>query len=140
MLGEIMELTDGLIELRILLQNYCDGFESNGKTSSLSIRQKILFLLQSNDCSPHDLGETLCLAKGNIANILKKMITEGLVENYKCENNSKNVFYKITSLGIKKLNDYKEKMLKQFLSKCADSEHLTNSLDSIINTLKGNMR
>jgi hypothetical protein len=26
------------------------------------------------------------------------------------------------------------------LSKCADSEHLTNSLDSIINTLKGNMR
>lgn len=133
-----MELTDRLIELRILLQNYCDGFCYNGKGSTLSIRQKILYMLQSEDCTPHDFVNTLCIAKSNIANILKKMIEDGLVDNYRCENNSKNVFYKITIKGVKELNDYKEKMLEQFLSKCDNSENLTKSLDSIINILKGN--
>jgi len=133
-----MDLTNNLIELRILLTSLCDGFSLNGKNSILSTKSRILFLLENKDCSPNELINSLCIAKSNIANILKKMIEESLVENYKCENNAKNIFYKITDKGLMELKQYKEKMIMQFREKCKTKEDvLSNNLQTIINILKG---
>ena len=130
-----MDLTDDLIELRILLTSLCDGFSQSGKNSILSSRYKILYLLEKKDCSPSEFISTLCIAKSNIANILKKMMEEGFVDSYKV---TKNIFYKITDNGLAELKQYKEKMISQFREKCkTPKEDLSNELQNIINILKG---
>lgn len=133
-----MNLINQLIDLRILLANVCDGFENNGKSTSLSSRLKILFLLETSDCSPNDLISKLCIAKSNIANILKTMIKDDLVENYRESNNSKNVYYKITAKGLEILINYKNKLVDEIRNKIDDSDELSQYLSSIINILRGN--
>lgn len=131
-----MELVDSIIELRILL-SACDGFTDNGKNSILSTRLKILFLLEHGDCGPKELVNSLCIAKSNIAGILKKMCQESVVEIYKSEKNSKNIYYKITVIGEKELKNYKEKLLSQMQKYLDKSTELTNNINSVINILKG---
>jgi len=133
-----MDLTNQLIELRILLEGHCDGFCDNGKNAILSNKLKILFMLERVDCTPNDFISSLCIAKSNIANLLKKMIDEGIVDSYKSLDNNKNIFYKITTQGCNELRRYKEKMSSQFNDKCiVDKDELSRNLQSVINILKG---
>ena len=133
-----MNLINQLIDVRILLASVCDGFENNGKSASLSARLKILFLLEKGDCSPNELITKLCVAKSNIANMLKAMISENLVESYRESNNSKNVYYKITDRGQIKLNNYKNKLVDEIKDRIDHESELSQHLLSIINILKGN--
>ena len=127
---------NGLIELRILLAAMCDGFCESGKNSILSTKLKILFMLEKEDCSPRDFIDQLCIAKSNIAGILKKMNEENLTECYRLDNCSKNIFYKITNKGKLELNDYKNKVANQ-LNGFITNEKLSNSLIQIIDLIKG---
>ena len=134
-----MNIADGLIELRILLNKLCDGFseEDLSKNMSLSTKTKILFLLQDRDMSPSELIGFLCIAKSNLANITKSMIKEGFIENFRNMDNSKNVFYRITEQGKKSLKDYKEKMLVNISNNVEDATQLAVGLSNIIHILKG---
>lgn len=133
-----MDLTNQLIELRILLEECCDGFGENGKNTILSSKLKILYMLENVDCSPNEFINTLCIAKSNVATLLKKMIEEGLVDSYKSSINNKNVYYKITNKGIEELKRYKDTMIHQFLTKCnCDQTELALRLNSVIDILKG---
>ena len=136
-----MRLSDDIITLRIMLTHLCDGFsfENSNKSSVLSTRTKILYLLKEKDLTPIELINTLCIAKSNLANILKFMIQDGVVVSYKNSNNSKNINYKITSQGLKELNEYIDTMMQLFTSKCkASNEELSKSLTKIIDLLKRN--
>ena len=96
-----MNLVDSLIETRILLGKLCDGFSTSNSTknNTLSIRLKILFLLEDKDLTPADLISTLCIAKSNLANVLKTLMIEGFVESYKNSSSSRNINYRITEKG-----------------------------------------
>lgn len=136
-----MDLTNKLIDLRILLTSNCDGFsqETASKNTMLSSRIKILHILSDKDASPTQLIDSLCMAKSNLANLLKLMIRENVILGYKNIDNSKNMYYRITEKGLHELNLYKNTMKNQFFSKCKCSEEeLHNKLDEILKLLKGN--
>lgn len=138
-LGEDMDIVDGLIELRILLNSFCDGFSNNSlnKNLSLSTRTKILFLLENKDLCPSDMIASLCIAKTNLANLLKGMIGEDIIISYKNLDNSKNVFYRITEKGTKELKIYKEKLKENINENIQKDEKITQSMCNIINFLRG---
>lgn len=111
-----MDICDKLIDLRITLSSACDGFsiEQGNKNLLLSSKIKVLFLLKEKDMTPLELIKILGIAKSNLANLLKQLIKEGVVESYKTMENMRNVFYRITELGIKELNSYKYSLSKLF--------------------------
>ena len=135
-----MSVTDNLIELRILLNSICDGFSLDdlSKGMSLSTKTKILFLLQERDLGPCEMIKNLCIAKSNLANILKSMIKDNLIESYKNLNNSKNIFYRITENGQKDLKEYKDKLYENIHKKFGNFEsELTEKTKEIIHFIKG---
>lgn len=98
-----------IVELRIMLQNLCDGFslDEANKKNMLSMDKKVLFMLSSNkDCAPSVLIETLGVAKSNLALLCKSMVNEGTISVSKSETDKRNVFYNITELGKTKLNEF----------------------------------
>lgn len=136
-----MNICDKLIDLRMLLTQTCDGFslKDSSKSSILSTRIKILHQLSCRDLSPSELIDNVCIAKSNLANILKTMIRDKVVDSYKNLNNGKNIYYTITPNGIEELKRYKETMLTQFKSCCGEvDENLENKLNELILILKGN--
>ncbi len=119
-----METAENLIYLRIALTHICDGFSSSSasKLTSLSIRTKILFLLKGGDLTPSELINALCIAKSNLVNTIKPMIADGVVVSYRNENNSKNVYYRITDKGLSELREYKMKLTGQYSFVCRGSD------------------
>lgn len=130
---------DSLIELRILINSICDGISSHNlnKNLSFSTKTKILFLLESKDMCPIDMIPVLGIAKTNLANLLKNMIDENLVCSYKNLNNTKNVYYRIADNGKQLLKEYKNKLEENLHIKYEFDEKITESIDNIINFLKG---
>lgn len=136
----IMDTSDNLIYLRIMLSRMCDGFSSDNssKLTTLSIRTKILFLLKDKDLSPSELISMLCIAKSNLVNTVKPMITDGVIITYKNSENSKNIFYRITDKGINELRDYKHKLFAQFSYVCKGSEEqMKSEIEKINEIIKG---
>jgi DNA-binding MarR family transcriptional regulator len=135
-----MTISDSLIELRILLMTMCDGYSTqlSNKSTPLTTRIKVLYLLQSNDASPSELVEKLCIAKGNLANLLKEMINDGVVISYRNDQNSKNINYRATQKGITELNEFKRTMLEGFSEKFdGDDNKLSKLLNEVIQLIKG---
>lgn len=135
-----MDIYDKLIDLRITLASYCDGFsiKDASKNLLLSSKLKILFLLHKKDMTQGELITTLSIAKSNLANLLKATLQEGLIESYRNSDNARNIFYKITSLGEDRLQEYKDALKVVFASVCTcDYNQLERSLDDILFNLKG---
>ena len=135
-----MDISDKLIDLRILLMSECDGFSTKEscKNLMLSNKLKVLFMLSKKDLMPCELIGSLGMAKSNLANLLKSMIQEGIIESYKTLNNSRNVFYRITETGEKELAEYKTHLRDEFTSNCnCDVEELALHISKVLELLKG---
>ena len=132
-----MVLIDDLILARIALSNLCDGFSTSNssKNNILSIKIKILFLLDQKDLTPAELISALCIAKSNLANMLKGLIESGLVESYKNFNNSRNINYHITEQGRKELNEYKTYLGDEISNKISRVPELQENLISLSKNL-----
>ena len=95
-------------------------------------------MLEQSDCCPCDFIDKLCMAKSNVANLLKKMNSENLIESYKTTFNSKNVHYRIAPLGKQLISEYKQTMYKHFIDKLdCDENDLSKITNDLINILKG---
>ena len=135
-----MDFYDKLIDLRITLASKCDGFsvKDASKDLLLSNKIKVLFLLSQKDMVQGELIENLAMAKSNLANLLKAMIGEKLIENYRNASSSKNIYYNITSLGEDKLIEYKTSLKTVFKSACTcPVGRMDKSLDELLLALKG---
>ena len=98
-----------LIELRILLQKVCDGFDADGasKHSILTMRHKVLFLLdEMGALSPAYMIENLGIAKSNLALLCKGLIEERLIVSKKCIDDKRSITYEITEKGQNELNAF----------------------------------
>lgn len=135
-----MDFYDKLIDLRITLMNRCDGFSHKdaSKNLLLSSRLKVLFLLSQKDMMQGELIDSLAMAKSNLANLLKSMMSERLIENYRNEGNMRNLYYKITCDGEDELYSYKQQMKKEFSSVCTSPNgRVEKNIDELLNYLKG---
>ncbi len=133
-----MDISEKLVELRIDLERLCDGFSTVdlSKNVILSTRVKILYELKIHDRNPGELISTLCVAKSNLANIIKSMIDDGVVTSYKSGTNLKNVNYTITQKGINELNAYLDRMSECFYNNFAgDTMQLSSKMDEILRIL-----
>ena len=104
-----LKLQEQIVELRILLQNICDGFstENFNKKTTLTMRTKILFVLNKNEkCAPSVLIETLGIAKSNLALICKSMCEDGVIVASKGDGDKRNIYYSITNKGERELNEF----------------------------------
>ena len=137
-----MRLIDEIIELRILLSYVSDGFsvEDASKSTPLTTRIKVLFLLEQKDFSPSELIDIVGIAKSNLANLLKSMIRDGVVVSYKAENNSKNIFYTITESGLNELKAYKDTATSEFEKRCEIPDDMCKKFQKIIELLEGNLK
>lgn len=137
-----MRLIDEIIELRILLSYVSDGFSVTDATKStpLTTRIKVLFLLEQKDFSPSELIDIVGIAKSNLANLLKTMIRDGVVVSYKAENNSKNIYYTITESGLNELKDYKDNATLEFEKRCEIPDDMSKKFQKIIELLEGNLK
>jgi len=134
-----MDICDKLIDLRIALTTDCDGFsvENSNKNLILSTRTKILYLLSDRDMTPAELISSLGIAKSNLANLSKVMIEDGAIESYKTIDNLRNVYYRISSLGLEELHDYKSSLNNLFCSKFSENiSELEVLIDKILRILK----
>lgn len=135
-----MDFYDKLIDLRITLSSCCDGFsvEESSKNLLLSHRIKVLHLLNQRDMMQYEFINYLGMAKSNLANLLKSMVQEGVIENYRNSNKPKNIYYKVTELGSLKFQEYKRSLKNIFLAVCPCPEgRLENNIDDILKILKG---
>ncbi len=135
-----MDIWDSLIELRIALTTRCDGFSATNcnKDILLSSRIKVLYCLSIKDMMPGELIDTLGIAKSNLANLSKSMISEGVIDSYKSAGNYRNIFYRITEKGYNELSAYKLSLQKVFGEKYKEKlDDLLVHIDKILEILKG---
>ena len=135
-----MDICDSLIELRIALTTCCDGFsvENSNKDILLSSRIKVLHLLSTKDMMPGEFIETLGIAKSNLANLSKTLISEGVIDSYKSMGNYRNIFYRITEKGLNELNAYKVSLYKVFGEKFKNNlSEIGFHIEKILEILKG---
>lgn len=123
-----------IVELRILLQNICDGFDqaSANKKSQLTMRDKVLFMLdQHPKCSPGLLIEKLGVAKSNLALLCKSLCEGGQIVVCKSEEDKRNVFYNITEKGKAELENFYTNMAVE-INVDRESKIIEKKLDDVL--------
>lgn len=108
-----MENIVDLVLLNSRIKNVCEGFDGLNKNMPLDSKNLILLYLNKHESAGNlELTYFLNFAKGNVANICKKLINEGLIEPSKSLVDSRNKRYTLTEMGkectnvlIKQLNN-----------------------------------
>lgn len=108
-----MEQVVDLVMLTSRIKNICEGFDGLNKDTPLDSKNLILLYLYKNESAGNlELTSFLNFAKGNVANICKKLINEGLIEPSKSLVDSRNKRYTLTEMGkectlilVKQLNN-----------------------------------
>lgn len=90
-----------LIELRIATRNACNL--SHGRGSGVTLRLKILYLLDVAPRSPIELIEKLCMVKSNLAILCNKMTVDGVITKVKHAEDKRIISYNITDKGRSEL-------------------------------------
>ena len=87
---------------------------------------------------PGELIETLGIAKSNLANLSKTLISEGVIDSYKSMGNYRNIFYRITEKGLNELTAYKVSLKKVFGEKYDNNlSEIGFHIEKILEILKG---
>lgn len=110
------KLQEQFVELRIMLQSICDGFDAENlnKKSSLTMRTKVLYALSKNErCCPSVLIDKLGIAKSNLALLCKTMCEDGVIFAVKSEQDKRNIYYSITEKGLAELNGFYNAMAEE---------------------------
>jgi DNA-binding MarR family transcriptional regulator len=55
-----------------------------------------------------ELSKILCLTNGAISQVAKKLINKALIVNYQMPNNKKEVYFRLTDLGLKTLEGHRK--------------------------------
>lgn len=106
-----------LTELRILLDEFCDGFNTAtfNKNNTLTFRSKFLHLLaRYGERPPQFFIEKLCLAKGNLTQLCKPLLEEGVIMVKKNLKAQRGILYALTEKGNKALESIYNSQRTQF--------------------------
>ena len=106
-----------LTELRILLDEFCDGFNNLtfNKNNTLTFKSKFLHLLaRYGEKPPQFFIEKLCLAKGNLTQLCKPLLEEGVIIVKKNAKSQRGILYALTEKGNKTLENIYISQRNQF--------------------------
>ena len=129
-----------ILMLSSKLNNLLDGFDEFylSKKTNLTIKDKVLVFLLDKNLSPFELIKLLGIAKSNLANLSKTLISEGVIDSYKSMGNYRNIFYRITEKGLNELNAYKVSLYKVFGEKFENNlSEIGFHIEKILEILKG---
>lgn len=125
-----------LIELRIATRSACN-FE-HGRGSGVTLRTKILYLLDQGARSPIELIEKLCMVKSNLAILCNKMVEDGVIAKSKHAEDKRIISYNITDKGREELNRTLETLDEKFKGVLTTEKEFENAgkvLDEAVDLL-----
>lgn len=107
-----MELGQNLAELQVLTQNFIKKH-----SQSLSDNEfKVMVMLKSfGECSTKILISKIGILKTNLAFVLKKLITEGLVISRQSTQDGRGKMYNLTTMGDDLITSIMEKISNDML-------------------------
>lgn len=118
-----------LLEIRILSDNVCDGWNKK----NIEINQKIMFIIDEYGvCSPSLLISKIGLKKSNLALACKTLIEQNKVEKIHSQEDKRQIFYKLTERGkheIEKIVENIELMFRQSETNKTEYQHLSRVCD-----------
>ena len=121
-----------IVNLTNRLTSLCEGFDITNKSAIISSKIKVLLTInQHKKISPTMLKNKVCLAKSNLANLCKTLISEGLILKTKDDFDSRIIFYELTSKGENYLNSVLEKMEFNFVNEIAYKKNLTEIFNTV---------
>lgn len=107
------EFARRLLEIRILSDNICDGWNRK----NIEVYQKIMFLIDEYGvCSPSLLISKLGIKKSNLALACKTLIEQNKIIKFNSQEDKRQIFYKLTSDGkdeIEKIVGNIERMFRK---------------------------
>lgn len=109
------EIVKNIIKVSTKLQNLCEGFDIDSKSTLISSKIKILLFVQEQKrVSPSMLIDKVGLAKSNLALLCKNLVKEELIASQKDQFDSRVVFYSLTEKGNEYLNESLSAMTNNF--------------------------
>lgn len=118
-----------LLEIRILSDNVCDGWNKK----NIEINQKIMFIIDEYGvCSPSLLISKIGLKKSNLALACKTLIEQNKVEKIHSQEDKRQIFYKLTERGkheIEIIVENIELMFRQSETNKTEYQHLSRVCD-----------
>lgn len=90
-----------ILKLNSTLNNLLEGFDDFLYTRkiNLTIKDKILILLNEKSLSPFELIKILSIAKTNLALVCQDLIKDGLIKKEKDLIDKRNIIYSLTEAG-----------------------------------------
>ncbi|MDY5041537.1 MAG: hypothetical protein SPF07_00990 [Eubacteriales bacterium] len=129
------KLQEQIVELRILLQSVCDGFDTQqlNKKSTLTMRTKVLYVIHKYpSCPPSTLISSLGIAKSNLALLCKSLCDDGVIEATKGDRDQRNVYYTITPKGERELYEFYASMANDVKLTSREQVSMEKKFDDII--------
>lgn len=139
---EDIRLQQQLLDLRIKLEELCDGFDkaNNSKKCSLTLRTRFLFLLsQEESLSPNYFIKRLGIAKSNLTLLCRGLLKEGVIEKTKNEQDKRGIYYKITEKGQDEVNEYLYEMKEKnpaYYRTAREKKTIERKMDNILEFLR----
>ena len=94
------ELSEGLIELNIKLERVTQNILPDGNKDSLSLRDKVLFVLdREGEAPPSVLTAELGIIKSNLASIMRTLIEQRVALSKQDERDGRAIKYSLTTKG-----------------------------------------
>lgn len=105
----IVEIDLEIKEFLHTSEKYSRGILANNSLSLSSAEYNCLYLIgKVPDINSTIIAKKTKQSKGNISKIIKKLEMKHLITVYQKEENKKQSFFKLTSLGIVQFNEYNE--------------------------------
>ncbi len=139
---EDIRLQQQLLDLRIKLEELCDGFDksNNSKKCQLTLRLRFLFVLSQNEfLSPNHFIKRLGIAKSNLTLLCKGLLKEGVIEKTKNEADKRGIYYKITDKGREEVNAYLLEMKEKnpaYYHTAREKKTIERKMDNILEFLR----
>lgn len=139
---EDIRLQQQLLDLRIKLEELCDGFDktNNSKKCQLTLRIRFLFVLSQNEIlSPNHFIKRLGIAKSNLTLLCKGLCNEGVIEKTKNDADKRGIYYKITDKGRDEVNAYLLEMKSKnpaYYRTAREKKTIERKMDNILEFLR----
>ncbi len=138
------ELYINMLNSKRCIENICKENDIKLWKQIYSINFEILCIIYtSKSISPSILVEELNIAKSNIANACKSLEKEGKIIHTVDESDHRIIYYELTNIGEKYLQDSLNKLNKIYCSKLEEKEinflveHYTNIINILNKARKG---
>ena len=129
-----------ILKLNSTLNNLLEGFDDflYAKKINLTIKDKILILLNEKPLSPFELIKMLSIAKTNLALICQDLIKDGLIKKEKDLIDKRNIIYSLTDTGKEKAIKIAISINKQINMKIEfknNNEQINNKVKELLGLL-----